>query len=559
VNSNELIQVNPIAVEKSARSDQLRCITSGQPGKIIPLCFVPLLREDAVSRGDIRVSFDMSETLYPLLNAVNVKVMAHFISNLALDRFAGGIESLNRSYQGIPEPVNSTVIPWAMTLPFTKNAPIWKSLGVQWKETDPINRMPVEAYNLLVNWRRRARTDKLPQRLMTDVTLAEAFWKNTQHNSIVPDWDQAAMEGEVELTFPDRRLPIQGIGRLKTPFTGATVVNPVVLEGRETGAAQEKTYPWGYDMSTQAGLTVRSSAAANGAPLVFAEMSASNVTLSLANIELAKQTAAFAKLREKFDGLDDDHIIDLLMEGIRVPDEALKQPILLDSKSTIFGMSERKAMDGDNLDKSLTSGRTEVALRFRTPPMNTGGIVLVTCEIVPEQLYERTQDAYLAITDPAKYPNFMRDYLDPEKVQVVQNNYVDVHHTTPTAVFGYQPLNDHWKRQLTKSGGKFYRPNPDVFVEDRMRFWSADQVNPTLVDDFYMVSDLPNSVFADTLADPFEILTLGNVNIIGNTVFGDRLEEDTGSYDEIASQVDNTRITQVAVPGATALIEGEAK
>lgn len=543
MNMSEMIQVTPISVEKSIRSDELRCITSGKAGFILPLAFVPLLREDAVSRGSISVSLDMSETLYPLLNAVNVKVMAHFISNFAFERFAGGMESFNRSYQKVAEPSTGTVIPWMETIAFEKAAPIWKTLGVQVKEGTLCNRAPVEAYNLLVNWRRRARTDKLPQRTLTDVTLAEAFWKNSVLSHIVPDWDQSALEGEVPLTFVNSKLQIKGlytgVGGTGTP----ALVNPpanVSANDPNTGASAGA-------MAAARWVLADANAAI---PRIFGELAESGITVSLANIELAKQTAAFAKLREKFDGIEDDHIIDLLMEGIRVPDEAMKQPILLDSKSSVFGMSERKAMDGASLDMSLTTGRTQVQLRFRTPPMNTGGLILVTCEIVPEQLYERMKDKYLATYDTDLLPNFMRDYLDPEKVQVVRNDAIDVHHATPSAVFGYEPLNWQWKRQLTRAGGKFYRPNPDTFVEERMRFWSADQVNPTLADDFYMVSDLPNTVFADTLADPFEILTMGRVDIIGNTVFGDRLEEDTGSYEEIMEQVPMGRIVQEPIPPA---------
>jgi hypothetical protein len=368
---NEQIQVSPIAVEKSARQDRLRCITSGPGGKILPLAFIPLLREDAVTRGDVRVSFDMSESLYPLLNAVNVKVMAHFISNLAYDRFAGGMESLNRSYQGIVEPTNSTLIPWATTMAFAKAAPIWKTLGVQWPEAALINRAPVEAYNLLVNWRRRARTDKLPVRTPGDTTLAEAFWKNTALNYIVPDWDQSAMDGEVELQFATDQLRVRGVGRLNPSTITPKVTNAAVIDsGGIVGTYATAVMP------SNAGFLFETNSV--GTPMLVAQLADAGVKLSLANIELAKQTAAFAKLRERFDGIDDEHIIDLLMEGIRVPDEALKQPILLDQKQTIFGMSERKAMDGENLDKSLTTGRTEVALRFRTPPMTTGGIILLT-------------------------------------------------------------------------------------------------------------------------------------------------------------------------------------
>lgn len=539
MNMNELIQSTPISVEKSARREELRSITSARAGYILPLAYIPLLREDRVMRGDLRIAFDMAETLHPLLNAVNVKVMAHFVSFLAFDRF-DGFDSFNRSYQGVPEPVSGTAIPFFPTMAFNKAHGVWAKLGVQWPEGAQINQAPVEAYNVLVNFRRRARTDRLPERAATDTTLAEAFWKNSAFSDVVPDWDQSAMDGEVALNFATPQIRVSGIGRQPSP----TTIVPNVTNISEKGVTGV-TYPYGVELGTSTKEFIRT--LSSGTPEIWAEVGESGATLSLANIELAKQTAAFAKLRERFDGIDDDHIIDLLMEGIRVPDEALKQPILLDSKSTVFGMSERHAMDGENLDISRTTGSTQCALRFRTPPMNTGGIILITAEIVPEQLYERMEDAFLATTDPATLPNFMRDYLDPEKVEVVQNRAVDVFHSTPSNVFGYAPLNWRWNRSITRAGGKFFRPNPDTFVEDRQRFWSADQVNPTLADDFYMVSDLPHTVFADTVSDPFEIVTLGSVNIVGNTVFGDRLSEDTDAYEEIMSQVDTGRIVQEPV------------
>lgn len=558
MNMNELIATTPIAVRHSSRTDRIRSITSCQAGQIVPLCFVPLLREDRVARGNIRVSFDMSETLHPLLNSVNVKVMAHFVSFLAFDRF-DGFDSFNRSYQGVAEPATGTPITFFPTVAFAKDAPFWKTLGVQWKEGVGINRAPLEAYNVLVNWRRRARTDRLPERTVTDNSLAEAFWKNTAVASVVPDWDQSASEGQVDLNMVSTKVNLKGIGLGGSP-NAAGSNNNVRLPGGVTSGTGWPSWVIRHDAGTTAGaavMYVKSDPAHPGYPDIFGELAEAGISVSLANLELARQTQAFAKLRERFDGIDDDHIIDLLMEGIRVPDEALKQPLLLSSANTIFGMQERHAMDGASLDVSRTTGQTSVQLRFRTPPMNTGGIILVTAEIVPEQLYERMKDKFLGISDAGLLPNYLRDFLDPEKVEVVQNDRIDVHHATPSGTFGYAPLNQWWKRDLTRAGGKFYRPNPDTFVEDRMRFWSADQLNPTLADDFYMVSDLPNTVFADSLADPFEVVTLGEVGIIGNTVFGDPLTEDTGSYEDIMADVDTGRIVQVPVT-AKANEEGEA-
>lgn len=537
--TQELISSSPISVEKTVRGDEIRALTSCKAGRIVPLAYVPLLREDAVTRGQVSVSLKMAETIHPLMNSINVTVYAHFVPFLAFERFRG-MDSLNRSYQGQPEtPGGADVIPFFETTNFVSTHQVWRKLGVHWVDGQPINAAPVEAYNAIVNFRRQARSQHLPLRpRLESGTMAAAFWKHSNLWHITPDFDQAAMDGSVELQFDTDRLYVQGIG---STGGAAPVAGVSATETGPGGANRSVTYGHSKIMNTS-GNIMRTRP--GGVPEVFAELAETGVRLSLANIELAKQTAAFAKLRDQFSGLDDEHIIDLLMEGIRVPDEAMKQPILLDKKSTIFGYSERHAMDGPNLEKSVTTGATEVQLRFRTPPMNTGGVIMITCEIVPEQLFERQYDAFLGTTDPATLPNFLRDYLDPEKVEVVPNKYVDVKHSVPNGTFGYAPLNHQWKRSLTRIGGRYWRATPDAFVEDRQRFWSVEQVDPTLTTDFYLVGDLPHTVFADMVSDPFEVLTLGNVTIAGNTVFGKTLDEDQGNYEMVAAQVDTKRIVQ---------------
>lgn len=538
MNVNETMHTNPIDVERSIRGDELRALTTCRAGKSVPVGFVPVLREDAVQRGSYRLAFEMDETIHPLMNSINVTAYAHFVPWLAFERFGGSMEILNRSYQRQPEPNGGSPVEFFHHMAFDRAAAFWRTLGVHWPQGASINTSPLEAYNVLVNWRRQARSNKLPVRHIYDTSLAQAFWNNPLMSHIVPDFDQAAMDGEVELQWATPRLPISGISRVGTNAPAANVAG---VESH-AGVQANVTYPHG---SATGSAALRFNTNSAGTPEVFAELEQSGIRLSLANLELAKKTAAFAKLRDKYSGLDDDHIIDLLMEGIRVPDEALKQPILLDRKSTIFGYSERHAMDGASLDMSVTTGKTSLNLNFRTPAMNVGGIILITVEIVPEQLYERIYDRMLGVGNPDQLPNFMRDYLDPEKVDIVQNRYVDVMHAEPNGVFGYAPLNHMWKRNFSRIGGKYYRPTPDAFVEDRQRFWSVEQLNPTLTADFYMVpATLPHSVFLDTISDPFEIMTVGTSTIIGRTVFGKVLDEDEGSYEAIMSQIDTARISQ---------------
>lgn len=537
----EVVSTSPIETEKSVRGDEIRALTSCRAGHIVPVAYMPVLREDRVSKGNIRLSFKMAETLHPLMNSVNVTAYAHFIPFFAFERFTG-MDAFNRSYQGIGEPHNSIPIPFFQTVAFDRAAPFWKTMGVHWRQGAAINSAPLEAYNVLVNWRRQVRSRHLPQRTLLDTTLAAAFWKHSDMYHIVPDFDQAAMDGEVQLQFANSTAPVRGIG-FQNPVTGAPLgASPSVRQGDGTVTV----FPAATSVSANSAKIWLKAKEGAGlwAPDIFTELADMGVSLSLANIELAKQTAAFAKIQEKYKALSADHIIDLLMEGIRVPDEALKQPILLDKASTIFGYSERHAMDGASLDVSVTTGETSLDLRFRTPAMNTGGIVLITVEIVPEQLFERKFDKFLGTSNPNLLPNFLRDFLDPEKVEVVPNKYPDVMHSTPEGTFGYAPLNHAWKRSITRVGGKYYRPNPDTFVEDRQRFWSVEQLNPALTADFYMVNSLPHSVFMDTISDAFEILALGNMQVVGNTVFGKALDEDSGDYEEIMSQVDQSRINQ---------------
>lgn len=528
--TEELISAVPIQVEHTVRADEIRALTSCRAGKIVPVAFSPVLREDRVSRGEVRISLDMAETVHPLMNAINVTAYAHLIPNLAFERF-DSMTSLNRSYMGEPEPHSGVPIKFVETINYGRNAPFWKTLGVHWVGGQPINRAPLEAYNVLVNWRRKARSKHLPLRTLSDTTLAEAFWKNSNLWHIVPDFDQAMMDGEVELQLVNTQLPVyskQALTANDHLETGVQKTAPAFFKGSGPVPTKEIDGETLYSFRNA----------------IFAEMRDVGAKVSLANIEQAKRTVAFAKLMERYEGIDADYVVDLLMQGVRVPEEAMKQPILLDRKSTVFGYTERKAMDGPNLDVSVTTGATELTLTFRTPPINTGGVILITLEIVPEKLFERMDDYYLRETDPTRYPNFMRDYLDPEKVEAVENRFVDVLHSAPDGIFGYAPLNHAWKRSITRIGGRYFRPLVDSFVEDRQRFWSVETLDPELTTDFYLVTDLPHTVFADNLADPFEVLTLGRVELVGNTVFGETLEEDSGAYDRIASQVDTTRIVQ---------------
>ena len=553
----EMVPTAPITVKRSTRRDRARVLTSADAGKILPLKYIPMLREDAVKRGRVRVNLEMMETAEYLMNGIQVDVMAHYVPMLAFDRFNGSMEELNRSYKGEPgiggsvvpyfeknktyNPTSDTVVTHTTNQSaidtsnysggVADNSVFLQTMGIHTQSAD-YNTTIVEAYNAIVNHRRKARSASLPLRNAFDHRLAEAFW-SLDNNHIVPDFDQKLIDGEVALNALTFKAPVV--------TEQYTQINPGSLNGGGDPGTNFAV-PGNTTNPTAQGTTPESYLFED----MYAELTAGgNATMSLADIEQAKKTAAFAKLRSMYDGITDEHVIDLLMEGISVPLEYMKQPILLSKASTMIGYNQRYATDAANLDTSVTNGFATVDMSIRTPQMNTGGVIMITAEIVPEQMWERKKDYFLYETNADNLPNYLRDVLDPEQVSVVKNDHLDVNHSTPNGTFGYAPLNHEWMlRDMVNVGGKYYRPANDAFDEDRAKIWTVEQTDPTLSEDFYLVSGLHKKVFSDQVADAFEITCISDVEITGNTVFGERLLEAdaTSDYEQITNLVDSARI-----------------
>jgi len=539
---------DPIPVQRSRRRHDIRNLTSMPAGKTVPIAVIPLLREDAASLA-VNLSFEMQETVEVLMNNVNVDVHVHLVPMLAFERFAG-MDDLNNAYAGLPRVEGEPVIPFyekALAGAHEANE-IHYYLGKHHKPTDMVNQAYIETYNAAWNHRAKNISPNITLRDRLETDLAPAFWSHNMFQHIVPDFDDAVMEGEVALTVANGVLPVKGIGLTGT-IQSATTNLQVRVSGDAVGTST--TFPYGTivegaDSALAAGqqlmgVKIRES----GIPDIFAELAENGISVTLANIDMARKTQAFANLRKRYSGLNDDMIIDLLMDGITVPEQAWKQPISLGHFKTRFGMAKRYASDGDNLTQSVVNGATGVSFRIATPRVPTGGVIIITAEISPDQLFERLEDPFLhvASTDGSALPQYTPDFLDPQKVDVVTNRMIDIDHDTPDAVFGYAPKHWRWNTAGANIGGRFYRPEVDAgFDEDRQRIWAVETQNPTLSEDFYLTTAMHLKPFVTSNIDPFDCLAVGEGVISGNTVFGGMLIEATNDYDAVLARVDQDRI-----------------
>jgi hypothetical protein len=537
-------------VPRTRRNHGLAVLTSLPAGKAVPLAAIPLLREDGL-RAPMRISVEMLETKEILMNPVALRVTAYVVPLLALERFEGSRDQFDRSYMGEPQVEGGDVIPFLETHAMGEHGSnaIYKALGLHGKSTDLVNTAYLEAYNLIYNFRAKNRSLDLTPRARLATGLAPAFWPHSRFAHVVPDFDQAVIDGEVALNVVQGRMPVSGLGlNTAQTYTLSTGGTRNLTDGSQIDPATSGTANrWTSTVNTEPNLSVRLREDNNLFPDIWAELNENGITVSLSNIELARKTQAFAKLRERYEGIDDEWIIDMLMDGLSIPDQHLKQPILLADQTVRFAQVKRYATDAGNLAESAVSGGAVVDINLRVPRLSTGGVVMVIAECVPEQLFERQRDPFFHSGDVEAWPEYLRDTLDPEKVDVVKNGEIDTDHATPANTFGYAPMNWKWNAWGPRVGGKFYRPSTNtVEDEERQRLWAVETVNPALSDDFYIVSSIHTKPFLDTAAEPFEATVVGNAVIEGNTVFGGLLVEATGNYDAIKDKAPADRIDKDA-------------
>lgn len=545
--SNDRTRTQPLVAPRTMRRQSARGLTSLPAGKMVPLAAFPLLREDAVRSGRLRFSFEQMETAEVLMNAIKVRCLAYFVPMLALDRFNGSMDQLNLSYEGRPPVEGAAVVPYIEQVAFGAHGSndVYRYLGLHGRADQMVNSAYLEAYNQIWNFRAKNRSPDLTLRNRLEAGLAPAFWAHEQFRHMVPDFDQAVIDGEVPLNVVDSRMPIRGLGM----GTGGL---PTAQTYIDTEGVTRTTPGWAVQsISTapsngNAHMVVRAKDYGDyNAADVFAEMQQNGITVSLSNIEMARKTQAFAKLRQQYNQ-HDDWIINLLMDGISIPEQAFKQPMLLADRQTIFGQSKRYASDAGNLTESVVNGMTGLDMSIQLPRVGVGGVIMVVAEITPDQLFERQEDPFLSSLTVDDLPQYLRDTLDPEKVDVVKNGRVDTSHATPNGTFAYEPLNARWNIDAPRVGGRFYRPTVNTgFDEDRQRIWAVETLNPTLSTDFYLCTNMHTKPFVVTNQDPFEVVTQGDVFIEGNTVFGGHLVEATDDYEKVLAVAPQDRIEKV--------------
>lgn len=541
---------SPVPFNRSTRKDTAVLMTSARAGVVVPIGYVPLFPGDSAS-GSVGVDVALKEMPKPLLNGVHANFQAWFVPKSADPRFSGrdelmhaftgeSIKSLG-SADRTPPPYFQTITgPSRVTF---NNSQFVKALGWHGPDSVAINSDLVDAFALIYNFRLAAHSSKLARRKYASEDIAEAttlppaFWPSSRLSRVVADYERALVVGSLDLDVAAGRLPVSGIG---VAAGVAADFDHASSSHRETtgtkGPDLSGRYRAGESIAGKSIVVVEQGS--TGLPAIFAEMGGTTMNISLSDIDKARTTQAFAKLRTAYAGNDatgfdnDDTIVALLMQGIRVPEDQFKRPWLLDSKRVPVGFAERFATDAANLDASVTVGRASARLSLNVPLQDVGGVIVFTVEVLPERVDERMSDEWVHALNPSALPNALRDIQRVEPVDLVLNRRVDAKHAAPAGLYGYEPMNDKWNRDFTRLGGDFYMATPGGgWTENRSTIWQTEIVNPTYSGTHFLApTDFPHDVFSDQTGDAFEVVCRHAVTISGNTQIGDVLTESGDDY-----------------------------
>lgn len=536
----------PVSFSRSIRKDTAVTMTSGRAGVVIPLAFIPLFAGDGCG-GRAGIDIKLAEMPKPLLNAVSANFQAWFVPKSSHPQFPGrdelmhartgdSIKSLGAADRA-PPPFFTEITGGALT---TAAASVFfKTLGLHIPTGSKINSDLIDAFSVIYNFRLAAHSSRLTRRKYASEDIAEAtslppaFWPSSRLSRVVPDYERALIVGALDLDVSAGMLPIQGLGVTGSPSAGSSS-DLRETEGDRAGVTAKGTHVDALRFEyTGSGATMR--------PAIYANMAGTSMGVTLADIDKARTTQAFAKLRTAYAGNDatgfdnDDTIVALLMQGISVQPDDFKRPWLLDSKRVPVGFAERFATDAANLDASVTEGRASAVLSLNVPVQDVSGIIIITCEVLPERVDERMSDEWLLATAVDELPNALRDIQRVEPVDLVMNRRIDAKHTTPGGLYGYEPMNDKWNRDFTRLGGDFYMSTPGGgWTENRSNIWQTEIVDPTFSGTHYLApTPFPHDVFADTDGSAFEIVCRHMVSINGLTQIGDVLAENNDDYEAV--------------------------
>lgn len=537
----------PLNFPRSIRRDNQSLLTTGRAGEVIPFGFIPLFRGDS-AKGRVTVAAELAEMPKPVENAIIGRLQTWMVPRPSLPHFSG-LDEYTHAYQGknitqlgaaarTPPSLFDT-ISHSATYATANGSEFMRATGLTVSSSAVTNTDYVDAYILVQNFRLAAHSSKMTrydyyqENNTTALQLKPAFWPRSAFHNVVADYESALVVGSLDLDVSAGTVSISRVSNASAWEFYDTGTDTLAGADAAPGiTAAGKLNVDGSTVSADPGAGLEGSIASQ------------TITTTLANIDKARLKQSYAKAASAMDGNqysgfnNDDVLVLEMLNGLTVPNELLNRPWLLDSQTSVFGMTERHATDAANLDDSVTVGQIQMSTTINAPVQNYGAIIFSTFEFMPERLYPRGSDEYMMVTSEADLPNALRDSLAVEPTEIVTNGEIDTAHTSVAGTFGYRELNGKWNRDRTLLGGDFQALTPGTSATAaRTALWQPEYVDPALTSDLWLCPHpFPQDPFSVPGNDTVTLSVRIDCAISGLTQFGKTLVEDNSDFAEITTE-----------------------
>lgn len=476
---------------RNVRRESRTLIGRFRGGKLAPVMAVPVRGNEGGILSQ-NITLELDPIAGRLVTPISGELVSVFVPVQAID----AIKDPEAAYAGMTEVLREKLLSGNPLFGLENESEISKRCGVNPRSINgvkKVNEMVRLGHNAAINYLRQRKYVKATTLLHSNTAITPAIISQTvleRMNGVLDPDDR--INGAVQLSFSDVKLPVTGIG---FPSTAGAALSQVNV--KETGATATRTYT-GWDI----GNTKFEQDPDNiGYPGVFAQLNAASAgQVSLVDFFNAEKMDGLTRTMRKI--VDDNpqygqEMVLRWAHGLSV--DSGKTPFVIAERSDVFGKSIVGATDTGGIQNDVMRSDMMLSLQFNVPVPRTelGGIIITFAVIKPDETI--TSQPHPFFSDVWGVDNFVADELALDPVPVtIRELDSDCLKEDENTVSMYTGLNQ--LKALYVHYGLSRQLDPET-IENKTAVWQLEIPMSVTPDTILYPETLEHYPFADQLAE----------------------------------------------------------
>lgn len=470
-------------------------------GKLCPVMAVPFLGGEGGMLNQT-ATLELDPVAGRLITPVVAEMISVYVPAPAID----AILDPSSPYAGMTEAVRQKLLSGNPLFQVEPEGEISKRLGVVPMSVAGeklVSQAARLAHNVAVNFLRKRKYVYAAEVTHQNAVVTPALIGKTvlERFNAALDPDEH-INGAVQLSFPEVKLPVEGIGfsaggpNVVSNLNVRTRPDDPVAGVKRTVAVSDHDAARVVAVETQPGAT-----SANALPQVFARLNASSAgSVSLTDFYNAERMDALTRqMRTIADNnpLDGEDMVVRWAHGLQV--DAGRHPFIIYEGERTFGQVYREATDGTGLMEETSLSKMALQLSFTVPVPRTelGGVVVTFLTVKPDETIK--DQPHPILSRPWTAINQVADelQLDPQPVMMREIN-AGVPTGSETAIAFYTGHNELKKAYVNYGFNRHLDPTT---VDAKTAIWQLDIPASVTPESVIYPEELSHYPFLDQLAE----------------------------------------------------------